>query len=271
MNPISKLENTLGEERLVDDSLFDDAYDSVESWKRGIIKKSIALSYKWHLFRLHNREMVRWEGKVEDYLFGEERRIRPCVALFLSNKVDSPSQIISLILPPRLLGIKDLFVFGLYEENWPKVILLTLELLGVDRVYFLEKKDIPYIVSFFTEARGTVWSLVSPEEKGFFSSVEGLHEIFFTPVRGAILACDIDKFNLDEITFSHPSLSLVKKDSFRKDEYFDVIYQVKKGKGRSALGKDNYIPIFLGPGYESLWLWPFYRFFSLFYFVNWAY
>ncbi len=262
------LEEILGENRLIGDSLFDEAYDRIEPWQKGVIKKSIALGYKWNLFRIQQGERIQKEIETEDGTFVEEMVRCPCFALVLSPKVDSPSQVISLLLPPRIIGIKEIIVFGLYEETWPLSILLSLEFLGIERVYFVRQGEMSSLVSWMLEKDGVMWALVSPDEEDIYRR-HRIHEIFVTPSVGAIFSRDREKFNREEIVFSHPSLSLVEKDSFSPDESFDVIYA--EGKEYFPLSLFPDAPFLLGAGHESLWLWPSWRFSSLFYFINYAY
>jgi len=234
---------------------FDIAFESIDAYVKSIIKKSISLNY---LF-LKNKvcqytSKKKTEIDLEELNIIELQQTKRGVVVFLSREFSSPSQLIGLLLIPRILGIST-FVIGNYNK-WPINILVTLELLGVTNVYNvvedkLSNTNLTIDPSWSFFCLGTAYVPLNDHVKHLSS-----------PKYGLVINSDnvTSYINKEHIQIAHPSLYIteISYDNFKKS------YTEDKIKGIDIIYTDCKIDIttpsfprlLLGRGLETLWFFP---------------
>ncbi len=246
---------------LVSEEVFDSAYEELSPARRGIIKKAIALTHKVMGLKFSpiTSSFKTIAGLDDGRRFVEERTLHPSLSLVLSRGVSSPSQLISLLLPPRLAGIKEVRVFrcGNGAGDWPAPLVVSLEMLGIDRVFHISLQELEEVFPLLQEEGGAVCFLCEDKDKGRFAQFQQGENVFFffSPKRAGIFSEDRDKFDLDEISFSHPSLRIKVVEDEDHMEDLDVLYMDLRRDGLAPSLKIKKVPLLLSPGWECVWMW----------------
>jgi len=244
---------------LLPDEVFDRAYEKIDPYFRGLIKKAISINYSYlgSLFSAPWRQITKEEHKnIRFFSFKKKRSI----IIVLSKEMYSPSQLISLALAPRMLDI-EVIVVGCFDI-WPSAIVLSLELLGILDVYGVSEEILYKLIKNATNSEifAFLGEDLEIEKKDFLKKI-----IFFRPPKKALVIeekKDSQRINLDHIKFSHPQMEIKKvvlednnAASIRKTlpRDIDVIYSPLEFFGMEEL--ENMDALFLGPGYETFWVW----------------
>ncbi len=234
----------------VEDELFDTAYENISPHERSIIKKCVALNYKYLSYNFHdsfNQKVV--EFKCEDFYLKKTVQKKEAAFVFLSKDIDSPAQVISLVLPPRILGIET-YVLGLYEK-WPESLLLCMELTGIYNVYTITR-DLFYDI---IKKPLFKWAYL------FLGNGDSLGDNIihlYPPKKGLIIRnpSKDKRIDTDQLSFLHPSLELEEEtldEGELEIEGFSVIYTEKDITIPNFFSKHP--PLILGNGLEGLWMW----------------
>ena len=238
----------------LDEKEFDRAYDHIDTYVKSIIKKSIHLNY---LFLENEFFKSRFNKKREITLEGlkiiEVQQKKRGIVAFLSKDFNSPSQLIALILIPRILGI-DTFVIGNYPK-WPINLLVTLEFLGISHVYNLDEKKLSHINVDF-DPNWSFFSLGTP-----LPTLKEPVKYLNLPKYGLVVKKnDSSSINIKHIQIAHPSLNIseIAYDDFKKSyptsklRDIDVIY-TECGLNLPPFPSPFLI---LGRGLETFWFFP---------------
>ena len=234
---------------------FDIAFESIDAYVKSIIKKSISLNYlfiKNKFCQYTNKRKT--EVDLEELNIVEVQQTKMGVVVFLSREFNSPSQLIGLLLIPRILGIST-FVIGNYNK-WPINILVTLELLGIFNVYNLLEEKLSNI-NLSIDPCWSFFSLGTP-----CVPLNNQIKYLSLPKYGLVINSDnaTSHINKNHIQIAHPSLYLteISYESFKewvtkeKLKDIDVIYTDCK----IDITTPSLPPLLLGMGLETFWFFP---------------
>ncbi len=260
----------------VSDELFAGAYESLDDWQRGWLKKCVAQLYTW--YHSPPKDCSAYECVWKTGFFSlSSCRPRQWAMILVHQEVPSPAQVLAAAFPPLMAGIDELFVVIVNHNEYVNYGTLTgLELSGIENVFHCSPKETTRFLESLisTQEPGLVVSLgadcfFSGDLRSFIfsSNIRFVH--LRPPERVGLWIEETQDWHFEILKFIYPGLlfevwgqinispppdwSLATGDwSQFLAEGYDLLY-VPSNCVREAL---SYAPMVLGPGQESCWLWP---------------
>jgi hypothetical protein len=249
---------------LVADAVFGRAYASVSERERALLKTALVRSWEWSA----PSEVVfrRTETLLRSGLCAVTRSApRPALALFFDAAETSPARLLAALVPALAAGVPEVLAVRLGGRGHaPAALLTALELAGVERLAQLPKDQGPRLLGHLAQNAPSCAVLALGEVACVRAAWRGRLD--------RPLGLWLDRpgdLDLEALAFAQPDAVLeawgpgarglaapvVRRsgsfETFLRQNY-PAVYA--PGSRREAcLGR---VPLVLGPGCESCWLWP---------------
>lgn len=248
------------------------AYALARARERAFVKTAMAGLYAWL-----GPDQVTGRKAETDLAQGlticEVKSSRQWAVVHIPSPAAGPALILAAVLPLRAAGVWPVIV--VLDEKTPgrQAALLTLELAGIETAYILPGDVLDSALKYWQnmQGRGPGLFVHLGEGPGLrFPSAGPLCISLPQPQKAAVWMEDED-FDFQALSFAHPGMEFVVWSEQRMDlplgwsqdsgdwsgfldHEADVVW-VPNQRLHQAL---KAYPLVLGPGQESLWIWPWY-------------